>query len=173
MRTCGLNSLVIAALVTAPALTLAQNYIGTSLGSTSYAFSSQGSTALEITAGVHANPALAFEISYLDLGDMAGSSWGDPRDSRTTIDGYNFSGKAVLPISRQLDVYAKAGWYLWRAQERNGRSYTTLYDGADLNYGGGLAWHMRPQFDINLEYKTFELDDAEAAHVSLGVSYSF
>lgn len=151
----------------------AQIYLGAAVGKTDYrdaeyfGFGDE-STAYEMGIGFRLQDVLAFEASYLNLGDV--------RDfylnADVNISGITLSGKAIVPVAPELDLYAKVGIYSWEMNEiYRARSYY-LDEGEDLIYGGGATFHLH-QFDVNLEYRVLNLYDFEAGLTTVGISFVF
>lgn len=151
----------------------AQVYIGAALGKTEYKDAEEfgvddESSALEMNFGVHLQDTLALEVSYLNLGDVTDFYLG----SDVNVSGVTLSGKALIPISREVDLYGKMGVYFWEMDEiyRNQSYY--LDEGEDLIYGGGATFHLH-QFDLNVEYRTFDLYDMGTSLITVGLSFEF
>lgn len=151
----------------------AQFYMGAAIGGTKYQDADyfgvdDSSTAFEFGAGWRFQQALAFEVSYLNLGDVQDFELG----SDLNVSGLTLSGKAFLPIAPQVDLYAKMGIFFWEMDEvYRSRSYY-LDEGEDLIYGGGVAFKL-DAVDLNLEYRAFDLYDMSTSVVSAGVSFHF
>lgn len=155
---------------------VAQVYLGAALGRTVYKDAEyfgvdDESTTFEAKVGFRAHEVLAFEMSYLNLGDVADFSLGSDVD--VNVSGMTLSGKAILPLSPQVDLYAKMGIYFWETHEiyRN-RSYY-LDEGEDLIYGGGLAFRLTDTVDLNVEYRAVDLYDMGTALTTVGLSFVF
>lgn len=151
----------------------AQVYLGAALGRTDYKDAeyfdvAEESTAFEISAGFYSQKTLAFEVSYLNLGDVRDFYL----DSDVTVAGLTLSGKAILPLSPQVDLYAKMGVYFWEMNEiyRNRPYY--LDEGQDLIYGGGMAFRLADQWDVNVEYRALDLYDMGTSLVTVGFSFT-
>ena len=119
------------ALLSAPAWT--QGYVGVALGANFFNDAEEfgiedESTVFEVKGGVRLAEVLGLEMSYLNLGEF--------RDLRYDVDlafsGVTVSGKAVLPLSEQMDVYAKIGVYFWELDEKYGYQSILLDEGEDL-----------------------------------------
>ena len=151
----------------------AQVYLGAALGKTDYhdaeyyGFEDE-SAAYEVNLGLRLQEVLAFEVSYLNLGDVRDFYL----DSDVNVSGITLSGKAILPVAPELDLYAKMGIFSWEMNEiYRARSYY-LDEGEDLIYGGGATFHLH-QFDVNLEYRRLDLYDMETALTTVGISFEF
>lgn len=151
----------------------AQIYLGAAVGKTDYQDAEyfgvdDESTAYEMSLGLRLQEMLAFEVSYLNLGDVRDFYL----ESDVNVSGITFSGKAILPVAPELDLYAKMGIYSWEMNEiYRARTYY-LDEGEDLIYGGGATFHLH-QFDVNLEYRRLDLYDMETALTTVGISFEF
>lgn len=164
--------LVGVAVFTVPACSKAsatKTYVSAAFGATHFPDLGQLSSSLELLGGVAVLPHFFLEASYLDLGETL------PQEGAYTVNvsGFNFAGKATLPISSRMDFFAKMGLYVWEAKEDFGDVRYSLQAGEDMTYGGGLAWRSERQLDLSLEYKELLMADATNQQLSLGVTYSF
>lgn len=146
-----------------------KTYVSAAFGATHFPDLGQLSSSLELLGGVAILPHFFLEASYLDLGETL------PQEGAYTVNvsGFNFAGKATLPISSRVDFFAKMGLYVWEAKEDFGDVRYSLHAGEDMTYGGGLAWRSDRQVDLSLEYKELLMADVPNQQLSLGVTYSF
>lgn len=164
--------LVFTAVAWTPAF--AQGYIGAALGANFFSDAESfhiedESTAFEVKGGVRLADVLALEISYLNLGEF--------RDFYEEVDlgfsGVTVSGKAILPLSRQMELYAKLGLYFWELDEQyRWRSYP-VDEGEDLIFGGGASFYLSDNLSLDLEYRFLEMVDLESELFTAGVTFSF
>src|SRR5690606_19747083 len=153
---------------------LAQGYCGFWLGTNFYNYvDSWGiedeSTAFEIKGGGRLVDVCAVEMSYLNLGEF--------RDLHDDVDlgfsGVTLSGKAILPLGDQMDVYAKIGLFFWELDEKWGRRDYLVDEGEDLIFGVGASFYVTEQVSIDLEYRALEMLDLESELFTVGISRSF
>ena len=151
-------------------------YVGVALGSTLYNEDDAAyfgiedeSTAFEALIGFRLMDVLALEASYLGLGDVYDYQY----DTDTNFSGITMSGKALLPLGPQMDLFAKIGVYFWEYEEQYGSRAYLIDDGQDLIFGGGATFHLTEEVDLNLEYRELELQDLQASLFTVGVSLVF
>lgn len=160
------------ALLSAPAWT--QGYMGLALGANffndaDYFGIEDESTAFEVKGGIRLADVLGVEMSYLNLGEF--------RDLENDIDlgfsGFTVSGKAILPLSEQMDIYAKIGVYFWELDEKYGYQSYLLDEGEDLIFGGGAAFYVTEYVSVDLEYRLLQMVDLESDLFTAGITFSF
>jgi opacity protein-like surface antigen len=160
------------ALLSAPAWT--QGYVGVALGANffndaEYFEIEDESTAFEVKGGVRLADVLGIEMSYLNLGEF--------RDLYADVDlgfsGVTVSGKAILPLGEQMDVYAKVGIYFWELDQKYGYQSYLLDEGEDLIFGGGAAFYVTENLSVDLEYRLLEMVDLESDLFTAGITFSF
>lgn len=168
------SMLVFMAVASASAPVLAQGYVSLALGANFYNDADyfeieDESTAFEITGGFRVADVLALEMSYLNLGEF--------RDFYEDMDigfsGITASGKAILPLGEQMEVYAKAGIFFWSLDEKYYQHSYLLDDGEDLIFGGGAAFYFAENISIDLEYRFLEMVDLESELFTVGVTFSY
>lgn len=152
----------------------AQPYIGAALGQTKYLDADhfgvgRESITFEIHGGFRLQEALALEMSYLSLGDVRYDYIG----SDVNVSGVTLSGKAILPLGPQMDLYAKMGMYFWEMDAIHHDHTHLIEEGEDWIYGGGLTLHLNNQLDLNLEYRALDLYDMGTSLTTVGVSFLF
>ncbi len=159
-------------LLSAPAWT--QGYVGAALGANFFndaeAFGIEDeSTAFEVKGGIRLADVLGVEMSYLNLGEF--------RDFREDVDlafsGVTVSGKAILPLGEQMDVYAKLGIYFWELDEKYGYQSYLVDEGEDLIFGGGAAFYLTENLSVDLEYRLLELVALETDLFTAGITFLF
>lgn len=172
------NALLAAVLASASSASWGQAYLGLGLGAGFYNdaeeyFLEDESTAYEFKGGVRLADVLGLEFSYLDLGEF--------RDQITNSDisysGTTISGKAILPLGPEMEIFAKIGMYFWELDEQyRGRTYVRD-EGEDLMVGGGVAFYVTDELSVDLEYRLLEVGfegyDMEVDLFSAGISYRF
>lgn len=159
-------------LLSAPAW--AQGYLGVAMGANffndaDYFEIEDESTAFEIKGGVRLAEVLGVELSYLNLGEF--------RDLYNDVDlgfsGVTVSGKAILPLGDQMDVYAKIGIYFWELDQKYGYRSYLVDEGEDLIFGGGAAFYVAKNLSVDLEYRFLEMVDLESDLFTAGITFSF
>lgn len=163
---------VVAASISAPAL--AQGYLGVGLGANFFQDADEWgiedeSTAFEIKGGVRLIDVLALETSYLNLGEFRDLYY----DTDIGYSGVTVSGKAILPLGDQMEIYAKIGLFFWELDEKVGRRTYAIDEGEDLIFGGGASFYLTDQVSVDLEYRMLQMLDLEADLFTAGVTFSF
>lgn len=166
--------LVFAVVASAAAPVFAQGYVGMALGANffndaDYFDIEDDSTAFEIKGGFRLVDVLALEMSYLNLGEF--------RDFHENIDlgfsGVTISGKAILPLNEQMELYAKMGVYFWELDEKYRRQSYLIDEGEDLIFGGGASFYLSSNVSVDLEYRRLEITDLESDLFTAGITLSF
>ncbi|MDH3336436.1 MAG: outer membrane beta-barrel protein [Gammaproteobacteria bacterium] len=111
---------------------------------------------------------LGVEAGYVDFGEPNIDVLGEDLLIDTT--GINLWGIVALEAG-PVDLFAKLGYISWDADfqlvtERASES------GSDVGYGLGLAFNAGP-IQIRGEYEVYDLDDADASMLSVGLVYQF
>jgi len=173
-RRLGQTLVMLTLFMAASAPALAQGYLGVGLGANffrdaEYFEIEDESTAFEVKGGIRLADVLALEMSYLNLGEFRDLAY----DTDIGFSGVTVSGKAILPVGDQMDVYAKVGMYFWELDERNRWDSYALDEGEDLIFGGGAAFYISDGLSLDLEYRMLELDDLETDLFTAGITFSF
>lgn len=127
------------------------------------------STVFETMVGVRLIDVLALEGSYLNLGDFRDYYY----ETDLNFSGLTLSAKALLPLGPQMDLYAKVGAFFWSLEEQYRGDYELVDDGTDLFVGGGALFHLTDNLDLNLEYKSMEMDKLRSGAVTAGIRFVF
>jgi len=135
----------------------------------------------KIFGGARINPNLAFEASYMDMGEATASTNVSHRTLGVT--GLNFSVLGIMPLSKSFELFAKAGWMLWEAETKlttgTGASSTTTVDDSDINFGFGVNFNVNETFALRGEFERFHNISYESnaetpvSFLSVGVIVSF
>lgn len=132
-------------------------------------------TFFRIYSGARLLPNFGSEVGYTH-NRRFGSTTGD----RVRPQGLDVVGNAFLPLGQNLDLYAKAGAFLWRARvdEANGDSRTE--DGIDFKTGVGIrlgmghTFSVRADFDFIPEFGSSDLGtEADLFYVGAGLQFGF
>jgi opacity protein-like surface antigen len=143
------------------------------------------------TLGYRVNQHLAAEVEYLDFGTSKihetyliespfGSTFTIDQRFSTDVSGLALSGRAILPVGEQFELYARAGVLFADSKVRmEQRTETPTYADRVLFAGLGADWNFSPRWSTRLEYRRSKdiehnLDIAKS-HVellSLSVLYS-
>jgi hypothetical protein len=170
------NGLVAAVLTGFASLASAQVYMGGAVGFNSFNSNDvekyeieEESTAFELLMGIKLIDVLGLEFAYLNLGEFRDYYY----DTDLNFSGFAMSANAFLPLGTQMDLYAKVGIFFWELDERYRGFDDLVDDGQDLFVGGGAVFHLTDEVDINLEYKSMEMDFLRSGVVTAGVRFVF
>ncbi len=113
-------------------------------------------SAFKIFGGNKLNKNFAFEVSYIDFGQVVATDGFDTLTFEST--GFNFSVLGLIPASNTVDFFGKVGLLFWDA--KLAASSGTLYrsrddDGTDLNFGAGVNFNVSEQFSLRAEFQRF------------------
>jgi len=135
-------------------------------------------TAWGAFAGYRFDHRLAIELGYLDLGQARATY---PRTTGTQqvtgdIEGFHLSGLFAVPVAQEVQLFARAGGYRWRANTRS-TEFSARDEGWSATAGGGMAWRFDRSWHLRGQY--LYLSDIGGSHtgranghiVSLGISY--
>lgn len=155
-------------------LAQAGGYIGAAVGQTDVDVDISefdDGDSISISGGYKFNKHIAIEASYIDLGEAE-----DNIDPVWTLeaDGFNFAVVGILPIGNVVELFAKAGVFMWDVSISEA-GYGEFYseDGNDLSYGIGAAFNITPQFGLVAEYQRFDVDDEDLSNISIGARFNF
>lgn len=115
--------------------------------------------------GVRLGPYVGLEVGYHDFGEPDGqvafidpenpptSPFDAPPSSRvaTEATGYDAVLMGILPVDRDLSVFAKAGLISWDADTTYGGGARTRDDGEDLIWGIGAAYRGAGPLRVRIE----------------------
>lgn len=137
----------------------------------------------KIFGGSRVNPNLAFEASYMDMGDATASSSISNRTLGVT--GLNFSVLGIKPLSKSFELFGKLGLMFWEAETQvtgtgagAATSSVTIND-SDINFGFGATYNVNKTFGLRAEFERFHNISYESnaetpvSLLSLGVIVSF
>jgi hypothetical protein len=161
-------------------------YLGASYGQVEYKLSSaeiaglnaMGRTVLDdsdqafkVFGGYRYNKNIAVEVSYANLGDLEVSdvSLGGVRSETS---GYSLSAVGLLPVTEQIDLFAKAGAFIWSVDGYSNAARMRGNDGSDMTYGIGAAYTFGVT-TLRAEVERFEIGSSNLDMVSAGLSLNF
>ena len=135
----------------------------------------------KIFGGARVSPNLAFEASYMDMGEATASTSLSHRTLGVT--GLNFSVLGIMPLSKSFELFGKAGWMLWEAESKltnaAGTSSTVTVDDSDINFGFGGNFIVNENFTLRAEFERFHNlsydsnTETPVSFLSIGVVVTF
>lgn len=161
-------------------------YLGTSYGQVEYNLSSTeiaglnaiGRSVLDdsdqgfkVFGGYRYNKNIAVEVSYANLCDLEVSdiSLGGVRSETS---GYSLSAVGLLPVTEQIDLFAKVGAFIWSVDGYSNAARMRGNDGSDMTYGIGTAYTFG-LVTLRAEVERFEIGSNNIDMVSAGLSLNF
>ena len=133
----------------------------------------------KIFGGARINPNLAFEASYLDMGEATASN--NVNNRTLGVTGLNFSAIGIYPLSKSFELFGKVGLMFWEAESTltGVGSSTVKVNDSDLNFGFGATYNVNKTFGLRAEYERFHNVSYESSaetpvsYLSVGVIVSF
>jgi OOP family OmpA-OmpF porin len=145
LKTCALP-LTLAAGILAPLASVQAVqpgvYMGVGTGSAHDVILDEDESAFKFHGGVNLTHNIGLEIAYVDLGSYLNDSLNQ--------DGISYEVIGYLPLSPQLDLYGRAGFFDWEVSDSFG--YST---GTDPTFGIGLQAQLQHHLSLRGEYQTF------------------
>ena len=124
--------------------------------------------------GGDATEHLRFEAFYTYSGEFEASDG----SADVTVDASGI-GVALMPMvaaSDRVDLFARAGFWLWDAEVEaasGGLSATDTADGTDPVLGLGGRIGVNERTSIRVEWEQYDLDDTEFTLLSVGAEFTF
>ena len=103
---------------------------------------------------------LAIEGGYVDFGSPEDIVGGFPGEIDAS--GWNIYGVGNVPLSDDVNVFAKAGVVAWEADSIIDGFLVNADDGTDLALGFGARWNSSASFGIRAEVDWFDIDEADS-----------
>jgi OOP family OmpA-OmpF porin len=160
-------------LASAPAMAAEDGgfYVGAGFGQFSVDEGSfdESDTGYKLFGGWMFNQYVGGELEYIDGGTVGDNDFGID----TTA--FNVSLKGNWPVTEQLDVYGKVGYFFWDADiDVSGDSGQERNDsGSDLSWGLGAGYDFTENFGVVAEWQWFQIEEADAEMLSAGVVWKF
>jgi OOP family OmpA-OmpF porin len=129
----------------------------------------ESDTGYKLFGGWMFNKYIGGELEYIDGGTVEDSGFGID----TTA--LNVSLKGNWPVTEQFDVYGKVGYFFWDADidSSGDSSQESNESGSDLSWGIGAGYDFTENFGIVGEWQWFQIEEADAEMMSLGVVWKF
>ena len=137
-------------------------------------------TAFNIGAGYRLDKHFSLEAGWVDLGAASISTSGSSAEADLTVDGYFLGLKGEAEFSKNMSLFAKAGWVKWEAEGTisvNGLSSSDSDRGGDGFITFGAAYAITDAVSIDFQASRYMLaftgDDIDVDTLSIGLLYSF
>lgn len=159
-------------------------------------------TSYSLGAGYRFNDYVSVEGGYLDLGEvsasgsgtLSGTYYGTPFTATGTFSaqsdakGWFLGPKFTLPLSKQMDLYGKVGYYFWDSDTTatftgsvtfggvtysGGGSAKVTDSGDDPYYGLGLAYRFTDRIGIQAGFTRYSVQDTDVDNLALGLTFKF
>lgn len=155
-----------------PAVQAQEGYFGIGLGTASYSEDDfeESDTGLNLFVGFTPNENIGLEISYTDFGKQEGDYYG--YDASVEVTGLGFSAVGFLPVSDNVDLFAKVGMLSWDADVELGSLYGSD-DGTDLMFGFGATIKLSEQFSLRGAWDFVDLDGGDLDMLSINAQINF
>jgi len=129
----------------------------------------ESDTGYKLFGGWMFNKYIGGELEYIDGGTVEDSGFGID----TTA--LNVSLKGNWPVTEQFDVYGKVGYFFWDADidSSGDSSQESNESGSDLSWGIGAGYDFTENFGIVGEWQWFQIEEADAEMMSVGVVWKF
>lgn len=128
-------------------------------------------TGFEVFGGYEFNQNIAFEASYVDLGeagDGAAPQWVLSSDTLTL----GVVGK--FPVGEQIELVGKLGYHFWDTElSEDGFGLLGENDGSDIFYSVGANYKLTQEVSIGGRYNIYDTDAADISFLSVNVQYNF
>lgn len=149
-------------------------------------------SAWKVFGGYKVTPNIAVEGSYVDFGEadsdftlaggIPGNAVANPAVVKSTASGFGVSGVASAPVNEQVNVFGKAGFMAWEAEDdvtvknvtvagsKTDVTTKSSTDGVDLSLGAGAEYKINDNWGVRGEVERF--DGVDANLYSVGATFS-
>ena len=136
-------------------------YVGVGLGSAHDDILNEDESAFKFYGGINLSHNIGLELGYVDLGNYANGA--------LTQDGISYELIGYLPLSSNLDLYGKAGFFSWEVANAS-----TSNTGTDATFGVGLQAQLHSQISLRGEYQVFmDVDGGDVDLYSASINLHF
>lgn len=163
----------------------AQSWVGISAGSSEFDEFCDGfgsgvncdddDTGMKAFIGVQPVPELGIEAFWVDLGEVRARDRAGDR-LEVSADGIGLALLPTVPVSRELDLYGRFGFFAWEADADlriAGQRTRDSDDGTDTVIGLGARLHVTEAFGLRAEWEQYEVDDEDVTLFSVGAELWF
>ncbi|MDO6561816.1 porin family protein [Amphritea sp. 1_MG-2023] len=140
------------------------------LNSLGFSVKDDSDQGFKVFGGYRFNKNIAVEGYYADLGDL--ELTGGSVNVDAAIDGYGVSLVGLLPVTEQVDLFAKVGMFHWSNDVSSNVGVSGGDDGTDGSYGLGVAYTM-DSVTFRAEFERYDLGDVDVDLISAGLALNF
>jgi len=136
-------------------------YFGMGAGATHDDILDEDDSGFKFYGGVNLNHHIGLELGYVDLGSYANGA--------LTQDGISYELIGYLPLSPNVDLYGRAGFFSWEVAT----SFAS-HTGTDTTFGVGLQAQIQQHVSLRGEYQTFlDVDGGDVDLYSASINIHF
>lgn len=133
-------------------------------------------TAWKLYGGYQFNSNFAVEAFYADFGENSATVTvsGTPVTATAEVSSLGIVGVGILPVSDNIDLFAKVGLYRWDADVKSTVGFSDDDDGVDVMFGLGASYAVTEHLKARVEWEHFSDVDADGIQLlSAGLAFSF
>ena len=136
-------------------------YIGVGAGSAHDEILNEDESAFKFYGGVNLTPHIGLELGYVDLGSYI--------NGVLTQDGISYELIGYIPVSSNIDLYGRAGFFDWEVAT----SFSSN-TGTDTTFGVGIQAQLEEHLSLRGEYQTFlDVDGGDVDLYSASLNLHF
>lgn len=181
MRFIKLLILTVTLMSTATTLASERFYVGGSLGPSSFEEDFDGldvetdGTAIRLLIGWHLHEQFSLEFGYQDLGDLKDDIVIDGESVRVRLsaDGFTLGAAGSLPVTDSVALTGRVGAFFWDGDADINNFTVASPDDRNLYLSVGARYRVSERFALTADVTRYELDDAEADVLAIGLAYRF
>jgi OmpA-OmpF porin, OOP family len=154
---------------------MASGYVGVGFGTVDPDLDAisdfEDSSGLEIIGGFNINPNMAFELSYVDLGESS-----DTMVPVWTVSASGIAGALLLKAQagESAEVFFKFGLFNWDASiSEQGFGEFVSDSGTDFFFGFGAAFKLNQTVSLGMRYNAYSMDDQDPTMLSANIQIGF
>jgi len=136
-------------------------YIGIGAAQSDDELLNETESAFKAFVGANITHNIGFELSYVDLGTFASGA--------LSQEGIAYEVIGYLPLSHELDLYGRAGFFDWEVSDNSGAVV-----GTEPTFGIGANIRLNPHASLRGEWQTFlDVDGGDVDLYSASLSFNF
>jgi OOP family OmpA-OmpF porin len=136
-------------------------YVGMGFGTAHDDILDEDDSAFKFYGGVNLSHHIGLELGYVDLGSYINGA--------LTQDGISYELIGYIPLSSNVDLYGRAGFFSWEVA--NAFASNT---GTDATFGFGIQAQLQHHISLRGEYQTFlDVDGGDVDLYSASINLHF